>query len=170
MRVLVLVGGLALLVGCKSQKKAASEYEAYLQETSGSTEQVDMEKGKTKEISDADRTAEKDSETAWPGSPQKETKIVVKEEEASLLSGEDGSMGNSKYYVIIGSFANENNARNYKQTMSDKGFIPVILENKTGYYRVAIFNSDDESAARQKIHDIRSKYSEHSDVWLLVKK
>lgn len=180
MKGLILVGGLVLLVGCKSHKKATAEYEAYLAEVKGSTEKVETERGEMNELSTSDRSegaqtnedAQKaTSTTQWPGQPEAETKkIVVKQEEASLLSGEDGSMGNFKYYVIIGSFANENNARNYKQSMVDKGFTPVILENKSGYFRVSVYQTNEEAAARNQIQHIRNKYPEHMDVWLLMKK
>lgn len=178
MKISYLVVALVLLVSCRTQKKATAEYEAYMAEFgTNPNDKINAKghKGELKNLPDQKTETEK-AKTAgdsmeWPGEAKNtepvEAKIIVKEEEATLLAGEDSKMEGFKYFVIIGSFANEVNARNYKAIMSEKGFTPSILENKSGYFRVAIFQSNSEEEARKKVHSVRAKYPEHKDVWLL---
>jgi len=75
-----------------------------------------------------------------------------------------------KFYVIIGSFKNIENARQYKDDLAKEGFTPTILENENGLFRVSAGGYDDENAARLKIAGIRAAYENHRDVWLLIRK
>ena len=100
--------------------------------------------------------------------PEPETKkIVVKEEKVKMLEEENEQF---KYYVIIGSFRVLDNAKSYKQELIDEGFTPVLMENENGLYRVSVAAYNVENSARQKIAEIRSKFPNHSDVWLLIRK
>ncbi len=182
-RLTTVLVGVTLWVGCKSQKKISSEYEAFLADTQTEAQEVSTEKTEAKALNSQEREEPKQDEIAWPTETPvaqttvvetaeveaavEEVKIVVKEEEATLLEGEDEAMDEYKYHVIIGSFANENNARNYKQTMAEKGFSATILENNSGYYRVSVFQTQSEADARQRIKTIRRNYPQHKDVWLL---
>ena len=74
------------------------------------------------------------------------------------------------YYVIIGSFRNLENARQYNTDLLKKGFTPEILENENGLFRISVGGYNEESAARARIAAIRTTYREHEDVWLLVRK
>lgn len=94
-------------------------------------------------------------------------KIVVKEEKVKLL---DLNNENFKYYVIIGSFKILSNAKNYKQVLIKEGFTPVLMENESGLYRVSVSAYNQETAARNRITEIRSQYKKYSDVWLLIRK
>lgn len=152
-----------LLVSCKTNKKAVADVDAFLAEEANKTEAVNT----SEKVDESDK-----KEMAWPVETESNSaqKIVVKEEEASVLSGESAGIDAFKYFVIIGSFANENNARNYKVTMAEKGFKPTILTNTTGHFRVAVFYTNSEQEARTKIQEIRSKFPQHNDVWLLNRK
>ncbi len=98
----------------------------------------------------------------------KETKdIVVKEEKVRVIEEEDKSF---KYYVIIGSFKVLSNAKNYKSTLIEEGFTPVILENENGLYRVSVAAYNDEMDARSKVGNIRDQYEKYNDTWLLIRK
>ena len=101
--------------------------------------------------------------------PKNEAKpIVVKEEKVKVIESDDDT--SYKYYVIIGSFKVLNNARNYKNALSQEGFIPVILENENGLYRVSVSAYNDENDARAKVGTIRTNYEKYSDTWLLIRK
>lgn len=99
---------------------------------------------------------------------KKKTPIVVKEEKVKVLEDIDNS--NNKFYVIIGSFKVLNNARNYKNSLLNEGFTPVILENESGLYRVSVAAYNIENDARDKVDVIRSQYEQYSDTWLLIRK
>lgn len=75
-----------------------------------------------------------------------------------------------RFYVIIGSFREIENARRYNIDMERKGFTPVILESESGLFRVSVGGYDDERAARARIANIHANYAEHSDVWLLIRR
>jgi hypothetical protein len=62
-----------------------------------------------------------------------------------------------------------NNAKNYRETLLNKGFTPIILHSETGYYRVCVNSYQNESDARARVAQIRQTYPEYSDVWLLIK-
>ncbi|MGQ1783502.1 MULTISPECIES: SPOR domain-containing protein [unclassified Saccharicrinis] len=98
----------------------------------------------------------------------KEKPIVVKEEKVKVIESNDDVA--HKYYVIIGSFKVLNNARNYKSTLIEEGFTPVILENQNGLYRVSVSAYNDEMDARNKVGSIRVKFEKYNDTWLLIRK
>jgi cell division septation protein DedD len=95
-------------------------------------------------------------------------KIVVKEEKVTVV--EDKSAEVFKYYVIIGSFRVLENAQNYKKQLIEEGFLPVLLENENGLYRVSVSAYNEEDSARYKIGSIREKFEKYNDVWLLIRK
>lgn len=108
-----------------------------------------------------------------PTAPQKATKpaaISSKEERFSSVSGETIDYGSNKFFVILGSFSVLENAKRLKATLATEGFNPVILMNENGMYRVCGNNYAEESAARARIADVRTKFPKYSDIWLLIKK
>ncbi len=98
----------------------------------------------------------------------KPEKIVVKEEKVTVI--DDKSAEVYKYYVIIGSFRVLENAQNYKKQLIEEGFLPVLLENENGLYRVSVSAYNEEDTARFKIGSIRQKFEKYNDVWLLIRK
>ena len=100
--------------------------------------------------------------------PKPQPKIIVKEEKVTVVDQSNAEV--FKYYVIIGSFRILENAKNYKQQLIDEGFVPVLLENENGLYRVSVAAYNDEMPARNKIGRIRIQYEKHHDVWLLIRK
>ena len=96
------------------------------------------------------------------------TEITVRTEKVKPIDQSDKTL--HRFYVIIGSFQNIENARQYRTDLTKEGFIPVILENENGLFRISVGGYDDESAARLKIAGIRAAYEDYKDVWLLVRK
>ena len=96
------------------------------------------------------------------------TEITVRTEKVKPIDQSDKTM--HRFYVIIGSFKNIENARQYKTDLMQEGFTPVILENENGLFRVSVGGYDEENAARLKIAGIRAAYEDHQDVWLLIRK
>ena len=96
--------------------------------------------------------------------------IVVREEKVRSVDIEEGEETIFRYYVIIGSFKFYDNATTYKKELTREGFVPVILENENGLYRVSVAAYDDEKPARNNIASIRRNYPQYSDVWLLIRK
>ena len=94
--------------------------------------------------------------------------IVVKEEKVKVIESKEDIA--QKYYVIIGSFKVLDNARNYKATLNQEGFTPIILENENGLYRVSVAAYNEENNARDKVSTIRNNHEKYSDTWLLIRK
>lgn len=99
-----------------------------------------------------------------------EKPIAVRKEQVSFTSETDQSAnaGNT-YFVILGSFGQLDNAKNYRSTLIDEGFTPIILHSETGYYRVCVNSYKAESEARGRVAQVRNAFPKYSDVWLLIK-
>lgn len=99
-----------------------------------------------------------------------EKPIAVRTEQVSFTDQDDRSLneGNT-YFVILGSFSQLENAKNYRTTLLDEGFTPIILHSETGYYRVCVNSYKNETEARSRIAQVRQNFNKYSDVWLLIK-
>lgn len=96
--------------------------------------------------------------------------IVVREEKVKTVDVDETTENIYRYYVIIGSFRYVDNARNYKTELIREGFVPVILENENGLFRVSVAAYNNEQPARNNISSIRRNYPKYADVWLLIRK
>lgn len=105
--------------------------------------------------------------------PEADKPITVKGENFTIRQIGDQSVSQSgkegDYYVIIGSFKKLNNAQAACDVSVRQGFLPSIMENDEGLYRVSVYNGTEKSA-RRKVAEIRNKYAEYADVWLLIMK
>ena len=99
-----------------------------------------------------------------------DSSIAYKTESLTVAAGEDISKGQFDFHVIVGSFSSNENAKKLKTEMISKGFSPVIMQNENGMYRVSIVQTNSENEARGVVTQVRSKFSEHKDTWLLKKK
>lgn len=96
--------------------------------------------------------------------------VSMRKEQVSFTNQEDKNLNESNsFFVILGSFSQLNNAKNYRETLMNKGFTPIILHSETGYYRVCVNSYQNENDARVRVSQIRQTYPEYSDVWLLIK-
>ena len=96
--------------------------------------------------------------------------IATRKEQVSFTSEQDKSQNEvNTFFVIIGSFSQLENAKNYRETLIDQGFTPIILHSETGYYRVCVNSYKQEMDARGRISQIRQAFPQYSDVWLLIK-
>lgn len=114
-------------------------------------------------------TSEPEAETK-PAPVADEKPIAVRKEQVSFTDEKEqtANAGNT-YFVIIGSFSQLDNAKNYRTSLIDEGFTPIILHSETGYYRVCINSYKSENEARSRVTQIRQAFPKYSDVWLLIK-
>jgi len=75
-----------------------------------------------------------------------------------------------KYHVVVGSFKSLANAKAASETVVQQGYNPNIMENEDGMYRVTVFNADNEETARKKLAQVKMKYPQYDDAWLLIEK
>jgi cell division protein FtsN len=115
-------------------------------------------------------TEEKEEEIKEESKVVEKEPVSMRKEQVSFTTQEDKVQNESNtFFVILGSFSNLNNAKNYRQTLLDQGFTPIILHSETGYYRVCVNSYKIESEARSRVAHIRNAYPQYSDVWLLIK-
>ncbi len=96
--------------------------------------------------------------------------VSMRKEQVSFTRQEDKAQNESNnFFVILGSFSELNNAKNYRETLLNKGFTPIILHSETGYYRVCVNSYQNEFEARNRVAQVRKTYPEYADAWLLIK-
>jgi len=95
----------------------------------------------------------------------------VKEVEEKIVPIDNKPVDPSRYFVIIGSFRNQDNARRHQVDIAVDGFREsALMRNEAGLYRVSVLATDDVSAARTEVLRIRSRFPKYNDVWLLISK
>jgi len=94
----------------------------------------------------------------------------IKEVEENLVPNNEKVTDSHKYFVIIGSFRSQANARKYQTQVEKDGFVSEILKNEAGHYRVSVKASDDITEARNEVRRIWANYSKYSDTWMLIRK
>jgi cell division protein FtsN len=97
-----------------------------------------------------------------------EPSIEIKEVEEKLVSIDEKLPDPHRYFVIIGSFRNPDNAKKYQGQILKKGFSSEILKNEAGLYRVSVISTDEIEPAREDIRRIWRMFPEYNDTWLLV--
>ncbi len=96
--------------------------------------------------------------------------VSMRKEQVSFTRQEDKAQNESNnFFVILGSFGELNNAKNFRETLLNRGFTPIILHSETGYYRVCVNSYQNENEARNRIAQVRNTYPEYKDAWLLIK-
>lgn len=96
--------------------------------------------------------------------------LPIVEREEKIVEVEKEPPASNQYYVIIGSFRSRENAVNYQKELKEKGFESNLLRNEEGFYRVSVKSTDEILDARSEIMSIRTRYPEHADTWLLIRK
>ncbi|HOK27362.1 MAG TPA: SPOR domain-containing protein [Bacteroidales bacterium] len=102
--------------------------------------------------------------------PEPAPSAPIKEVVERVVPIERPAQETQRYFVIIGSFRNPDNARKYQLQISRDNFKSEILKSETGFYRVSVMATDDEEKARDEIKRIRSTYPKYHDSWLLIQK
>lgn len=94
----------------------------------------------------------------------------IKEVEEKLVPIDEKLPDTHRYFVIIGSFRNPDNAEKYQGQILKKGFTSMILKNEAGLYRVSVLSTNEIETARDDVRRIRRVFPEYYDTWLLFQK
>lgn len=110
-------------------------------------------------------------ETTQAAKPATTDKAVSLRKESITFTEAADKTGNeaNTYFVILGSFGQLDNAKNFRETLLNEGFSPIILHSETGYYRVCVNSYKGEAEARSRVAEIRQAFPKYSDLWLLIK-
>ena len=107
-----------------------------------------------------------------PAAAKEEAKEEVKENEVtrnenfSLVDGDKDAL-KYKYYVVVGSFTKQTNAKGLQSTLITEGNKAIIVINEKGMYRVLIYSFNDYNLAHARIRAIANRFP---DAWVLVQK
>lgn len=96
--------------------------------------------------------------------------VSLRKESVTFTEEADKSKNEANtYFVILGSFGQLDNAKNFRETLLNEGFAPIILHSETGYYRVCVNSYKSEADARRRVTEIRQAFPKYADLWLLIK-
>ncbi|MBN1950934.1 MAG: hypothetical protein JW801_07005 [Bacteroidales bacterium] len=76
--------------------------------------------------------------------------------------------GSDKYFMIVGSFLNQNLANRYAETIGQKGYSTSVLGCPDGYFRVSAKSYSNFKLGVSEINDFRSSLV--ASAWLYVRK
>jgi cell division protein FtsN len=96
--------------------------------------------------------------------PTQDQPIRVQQEKVTVKYG----TSTHRYHVIVGSFANEENAVRLRNKLNGAGYTSIIMLNESNMNRVSIAGFNDEFSAREELKRIRYSFPEYHDAWLLV--
>jgi cell division protein FtsN len=95
----------------------------------------------------------------------------IREVEEKIVPVDNKPVDPSRYFVIIGSFRSQDNARKHQVDIAVDGFrTSELMRNEAGLYRVSVMATDDVAVARARVLEIRSRFPKYNDVWLLISK
>lgn len=157
---IILAAFILVFSACKTMKQPAqSEY------TTDNTAQT-----KVFTVPGSETTTKTVDKPVQPTPVVDDKPIAIRKEQVSFTDQLDKAKNDANtYFVIIGSFGQLENAKNYRTTLLDEGFTPIILHSETGYYRVCVNSYKSESEARSRVAQIRTAFDKYADVWLLIK-
>jgi cell division protein FtsN len=96
--------------------------------------------------------------------------VSLRKESVTFTEAADKTKNEANtYFVILGSFGQLDNAKNFRETLLNEGFSPIILHSETGYYRVCVNSYKGEAEARSRVAEIRQAFPKYADLWLLIK-
>ncbi len=99
-----------------------------------------------------------------------EKPVSMRKEQVTFTDAADKTGNESNtYFVILGSFSQLDNAKNFRETLLNEGFTPIILHSETGYYRVCVNSYKNEGEARGRVKEVRDAFPKYADLWLLIK-
>jgi cell division protein FtsN len=91
---------------------------------------------------------------------------VTRNENFSLVDGDKDAL-TYKYYVVVGSFTKQTNAKGLQTSLINEGNKAIIVVNEKEMYRVLISSFNDYNLAHARIREISSRFP---DAWVLVQK
>ena len=80
-------------------------------------------------------------------------------------SNQNSGLQLKKYNIVVGSFGNNANAERLQLSLNEEGYKALIAMNENDMHRVIAISTDDYGTAREKIQNIRKRFS---DAWLLI--
>lgn len=91
--------------------------------------------------------------------------VAVTDKKAALYYQETSQVESKTFYIVAGSFSQENNAQKLIQELSNKGYKPILLQTDN-IYRVAIYKFTSRDRALRELERLKSQ-NISDKIWLL---
>ncbi len=92
----------------------------------------------------------------------------VTEVEKKIVADDNQKPNFKKYFVIVGSFRDPENARKQRAAFEKEGFKSEILKTEEGLYRISVMATNDVNEARNEVRRIWAIFPQYSDTWMLI--
>ncbi|MBR4756920.1 MAG: SPOR domain-containing protein [Bacteroidales bacterium] len=76
-------------------------------------------------------------------------------------------IGKKRFYIVMASFSNQDNARKCLAKMEERGYPGVLLGFKGGFTGVGICGTDDEQEAKESLKEIKRQDFCPTGVWII---
>ena len=96
------------------------------------------------------------AEPEVPAEPQKPAEVVAPSKD-----------GKNRYYIIIASFSQKDNAVKCAERMTSRGYPGELISVKGGYTAVGICGTDDEAQAKENLKEVKRQDFCPSGVWII---
>jgi len=94
---------------------------------------------------------------------------IIKDSDIETVTPDNLGSEYKNYYLVIGSFKNQKNAKKLRTKMKSKGYNSEILQNRKNYFRVVIGGYDTADKAIEGYQNFVSSKNKE-DIWLLINK
>ena len=96
-------------------------------------------------------------------------KIMVEDTVGNIQPATPTEVSNSKsFYIIVGSFKKQTNAKKKLNSFKKKGYTAEILPKFGEYNRVSAASFNSEASARSELKSLRKKFHDRT-FWLLIR-
>jgi cell division septation protein DedD len=106
-------------------------------------------------------------EVAAPADTVKEVSAPVDEASPVVEEKETAADGKKRFYVVIASFSNPDNARKSLARMADRGYQGELLSLKGGFTGVGICGTDDEQEAKESLKQVKRQDFCPPGIWII---
>ena len=170
-RILYLVLALSVLTGCDGFRRLAgrptsaelARKRAILEQREAYHRQAATDSLRLADLAEAARQEAADSLAALDSLQQ----IDGKMRDLKAMSGLSSSGLDNRYYIIVGSFANSDNAEAYLRRSREAGYAGTLIPFRNGYTAVGVCPTDHLPTAISSLKTVRSESLFPADAWIL---
>ena len=88
-------------------------------------------------------------------------------EKEKVVETKPAADGKKRFYVVIASFSNPDNARKSLARMADRGYQGELLSLKGGFTGVGICGTDDEQEAKESLKQVKRQDFCPPGIWII---
>ena len=118
-----------------------------------------------REVPVRDTAAAVEADTLVAAEPQVEPESTVKTE--SPVKSEPKAESKKRFYLVVASFSNPDNARKSLERMEERGYPGELISAKGGYTVVGICGTDDELEAKESLKQLQRQDFCPKGVWII---